>query len=392
MTVPLTFSALFRASLLDETVGSTLRNKMVALVDPANAVVDILQAMYSGIPLFNANGPAYRNGINTDTQALQAASDAAYANGGGTVTAYGAWSIAGPVTFREGVNLVGGGSSQNASGSGTVYTCTSPTASLRFGDQTVNHAGGWSHGFHVNANNIATTPFYVGCAVGRIFSNIDIQNSAQDGLTLVGCANSYFLQVNVLNHARDAACIDRSFGNVFERCEFGAAGRYNLALVALSDDIPVGGPSNYPSWNEFSRCFIEYTTASTQALVYQGAGIFNSLYKCLIATGQVAPPASLPLIKLEKAGTPFSVFLQISECLVVDTLNTGTSIGIVINGVEPRLMGAGYNYLQLLDVGIKRLAVGGGTSHCGNIVPLSVTTNRVVTAGQEAFCPATFLS
>lgn len=327
---------------------------------------------------------SYRTGSNTDAEALQAASNAAFAAGGGAVVAIGRWTLDDWVWFHEQVVLIGGGSSQN--GGVTEFFCTTAESGLRFGDQSVNHTAGVSGGFYVDGgvdeddNPIAIQPFYVGCAVGRSFFNIDIHNSAQDLFTLQGTANCYFEQVNVQHAGRDAFHLDRSFGNTFVRCEAGVSGRFNLALVADADTVPNGGPANYSMLNNFYGCFFEYTTATSEAIVYQGAGINNTLSDCIVVA-TVIPAGGISLVKVEKAGTPISTTLKLRDCTVQATSTTGTT-GIEIVGTEPSIHGTGTNTIFLCGTGIKRLATGGSVS-LGTFQMASVTDHINVTAGQE---------
>lgn len=284
-----------------------------------------LQALLTALGGQSFIANTYRTGSNTDAQALQAASDAATAAGGGIVVAYGAWSLNDPVTFLEAVDLIGYGSSQ-AYGA-TVFTATTADASIRFGT-TAAHSGGVSGGFAVNGAGIATEPFYVGQAVGRSFVNIDVRNSAGTGFSLQGTANCEFHQCNTQSSATDGFRLDRASGNSFFRCEAGSSGTYNLDLMSASVTVIPGNASNYPQDNAFYKCFFEYHSATTVASVHQGAGGDNMLSDCTIATSSTPTTACLTLVKVEKAGTQLSFGLRLRDCILTHNFVAGGTVAI----------------------------------------------------------------
>jgi hypothetical protein len=265
-----------------------------------------------------------------DTSALQAALPAQ----GALYLLPGTYQLAGRLQVGLAQDLVGAGGGYGLSA--TILQCTSAGAGL-----TISAGGGISSGFRVDGNSIATQPFLrnggAGAWVGRTFQAITVINSAQDGITCLGCQNDAWYNVVGIANARDSWVFDQGYGGaVFSRCEFADAGRYNLRL----DNQVAGGPYSAPNNHVFHQCIVEYTRATSVSLVYlNGSGRIKfdhtTFYASMATSG--------PLIKITGQATD----IVIEDVLIQNTSTTQGGVGIQLdNGCQ--LICAGFtSFLNL---------------------------------------------
>ncbi|MCW2495754.1 hypothetical protein [Jatrophihabitans sp.] len=228
-----------------------------------------------------------------------------------------------PGTYLLGSQLVvGGGQDLLGAGGGygrsaTVLRCTTADAGV-----TISAGGGITSGFRVDGNGVATQPLLrnggIGSWVGRTFQGLTVVNAAQDGIVCLGCQNDAWYNVVSASHVRDAWVIDQGYGGaLFSRCEFAAAGRYNLRI----DSALTGGPYATPSNHVFHQCIIEYTAATSAGLVWiNGGGRIKFDHTAFYAS--VAPSGAL--ISLTGQATD----ILIEDALIQSTPATQGGIGI----------------------------------------------------------------
>lgn len=304
---------------------------------------------------------------STNDAAFDAALDAALAAGGGVVLLPPVLGIANLNDVGAGVDLQGRGSRQ--SGGASEILCTAAGAGIRYADLATPQSGGISSGFRVNGNGVATAPMRLGLIVGRTFQNIDIDGSVGVGLLLQGAGNCTFIEVNVQGSGTDGCQVDRAAGNTFLRCEFGNSGRYQLALVSNGAALPF--LTDYPQNNSFYHCFFEYHEAGTDVQVYQGAGINNMLSDCTIATDASPTVDALRLVKIEKAGSPFSTDLKLRDCTLQFNFTDPDTIAIEI-GDDTRVQLSGST--SIVNAGTGVINDADGVLEADRIVATGVTT------------------
>lgn len=314
---------------------------------------------------------------NNDT-AFANALAAALAAGGGRVLLPPLLKIANLNDVGAGVDLEGRGSRQT--GGASEIRCTAIGAGVRFADLTTPQSGGVSRGFRVNGNSVATQPFRLGLIVGRTFHNIDIDSADDVGLLLQGAANCTFIEVNVQNCDLDACRVDRAAGNTFLRCEFGNAGRYQLNLMSGGSALPF--LTDYPQNNTFYGCFFEYHESTTTVQVYQGAGINNMLSDCIISTDTSPSVPALRLVKIEKAGTPFSTDLKLRDCTLQFNFTHASTVAAEI-GDNTRLILSGSTSIVNAGTGVKNAT--NGALEADRIITSGVTTLKATTSGGLAY-------
>ncbi|MGN6607115.1 MAG: hypothetical protein ACTHMS_08930 [Jatrophihabitans sp.] len=197
-----------------------------------------------------------------DTAALQAAMP----DTGVLLLQAGTYQLAGRLLVGDGQDLRGAGGGFGASA--TVLRCTTSAAGVEF-----SRGGGTSSGFRVDAGSLATRPFartggLGGC--GRMFSDITVWASAGDGIVALAAQNDVWTGVSAAGAARDALLLDQGYGGaLFSRCEFAAAGRYNLHFA---HDVP-GGPYPTPADLMFEQCIVE-----TSGTVGTGLALIDAAY------------------------------------------------------------------------------------------------------------------
>lgn len=309
--------------------------------------------------------------------AFDSALAAALAAGGGPVLLPRLLKISTLHDVGAGVDLHGLGSRQT--GGASEIRCGASAAGLRYGDLVTPQSGGISSRFRVNGNAVATAPFRIGLSVGRMFANIDIDGSAGTGLLLQGTGNCSFYEVNIQGSVTDACQVDRAAGNAFFKCEFGGSSRYQLALVSNGAALPF--VTDYPQNNTFYACIFEYHDASTVAQVYQGAGINNMLSDCIIATSSTPTSSGLRLVKLEKAGSPFSTRLKLRDCQLGYNFTHASTVAVTI-GDGTELILSGDTSLSNAGIGFRNDTT--GLLDADRVTATSVTTLKSSVSGGDA--------
>jgi len=175
----------------------------------------------------------------------------------------------------------------------TILQCTSAAAGV-----TVSAAGGLTGGFAVDGDQVATAPFLrnggQGPWVGRMFADLTVLNSAQDGITCLAGQNDAWYQVSSTGHGRDTLVCDQGYGGaLFSRCEFASGGRYNVRI----DSQISGGPYPRPSDIVFHQCILEYTNVASVGVAFiNGATTIKfdhtSFYASLATSGPLLDVAN----------------------------------------------------------------------------------------------------
>jgi hypothetical protein len=317
MTVPpevqVTSPSLNRRALLTGGAGLAGAAWLVTSGTPRSAAAKLGDVrLDAGTPTTVVYAPPPSGG--DDTAALQAALPTT----GVLSLLSGTYLLAGQLTVGLGQDLVGAGGGYGKSA--TVLQCTTAGAGL-----IISAGGGISSGFRVDGNSIATQPFLrnggIGSWVGRTFQGITVINSAQDGITCLGCQNDAWYNVVGISSARDGWVFDQGYGGaVFSRCEFADAGRYNIRF----DTQISGGPQNAATNHVFQQCFVEYTRSSTVSMVYLNAAArikfdHTTFYASVAPTG--------PMITVTGQATD----IVIEDVLIQNTTATQGGIGIQLD-------------------------------------------------------------
>ncbi|MCW2497852.1 hypothetical protein [Jatrophihabitans sp.] len=265
-----------------------------------------------------------------DTAALQAALPAQ----GVLYLQSGTYQLAGQLMVGSGQDLSGAGGGYGKSA--TVLQCTTPGAGV-----TISAGGGLTGNFRIDGNLIATQPLLrnggIGNWVGRTFQAITVINSAQDGITCLGCQNDAWYNVVGIASARDSWVLDQGYGSaLFSRCEFADAGRYNLRI----DSQLTGGPFNTPSNHVFHQCLIEYTRSSSVSLVYLNSAVrikfdHASFYASMATSG--------PLVQL----TDQSIDIVFEDVLLQSTSASQGGVGVQVDSGS-QLICTGFTTFQNL--------------------------------------------
>jgi hypothetical protein len=203
----------------------------------------------------------------------------------------------------------------------TILQCTAADAGV-----TVSAAGGLTGGFAVDGNQIATAPFLrnggQGPWVGRLFADLTVLSSAQDGITCLAGQNDAWYQVSSIGHARDTLVCDQGYGGtLFSRCELASGSRYNVRI----DSQISGGPYARPSDIVFHQCIFEYTNAASVGVAFiNGATTIKfdhtSFYSSLATSG--------PLLDV----TNGSAEIVIEDAVFQSTPTTVGGIGVRVRG------------------------------------------------------------
>jgi hypothetical protein len=212
------------------------------------ALAQAIRDSITGAGYFSVAAPSGDETGYTDTQSFITAR-----NNGLGIRAYpGTYYIAGaanddgPIVFQDALNFQGMGGSWQAP-FGTVIKCVDATAGLEFGGAN----GGYVGDFVVDGNNVATIPFQrtlIGDNTGyKIFSGIDVINSAQDGITILGAQNDLWMSCGSFNNARDGLYFDfGAGGHTFIQFNTFGNVRYFIHGDALIPDGPYSaGPSDF---------------------------------------------------------------------------------------------------------------------------------------------------
>lgn len=260
--------------------------------------------------------------------------------GGAVVMKRGEIEWDGRVTVPDSVSFRSQSSSQTAAG--TTILLTDTDAGIQWGsDYDVAISTGINGGFKLDGQGIATNPMIVNLVGGGIFQNIDIVDSAGEGLLLRRTGNCLFEVVNVLDSVTDGLQMDGGCSaNLLAQCNFGNSGRYNANLVGTLGASPFG--VDYNLHNDFLTCRFEYHTATTIASFRQAAGLDNKLTGCIVASDATPTTALLTLVLVEKPGSPFSAKLRLHACTLQHNFSAAGTIGLDagdVSGVAAILTG-----------------------------------------------------
>lgn len=242
-----------------------------------------VKAAHTRIPFIPvADYGAVANGTTDDATAINNA--IAAANGHGNVVLMpGTHKINSRITIPPGVNLIGMGSGK--ADWGTRILCGSSSAGITIGGIGTDNRGGLTGGFTLDAASTSTQPFYIGSCVHRRFADIDIKAAAgtSSGLLIQQAQNLLFESVNIEDCANDNIRLDRGCGGlIFVRCEFNAAGAYNMRVTQSATDVFPYYP--VPTHIAFHSCLWERRlNASTPGMVLINGGENITFNECVFA-------------------------------------------------------------------------------------------------------------
>ena len=254
---------------------------------------------------------AVGDGVTDDTAAIQAAltyatpsSSATFTSVGGNAVYFpaGKYRFTGAILIPEWVNLIGDGKGL------TVLLAAGATSKIQFGTTSADNRGGSSFGFTIDGNSVATNGLYVGLAVERDFSDIDVVNCAGDGLIVESGQNNNFISCGFQHNGSAGSgsnvVLDLGAGNNrFIGCEINR-GAQNNVRIRQTGASPAGAFS-VPTNNRFYGCMIERFNDETNfnGCIYQGNGRLNKFDKCDISVTGVTATANLPAVRMERTDT-----------------------------------------------------------------------------------------
>ncbi len=251
--------------------------------------------------------------------------------GGGTVRAgRGTFALGSQVTVPPYVNIVGAGLEA------TEFKSTAAAGRVLFERGSSDGRGGLSGGFTINGNGIGEQLLKSEIMVERTFVDINVIRSATDNIVLEGAQNCGFYNVHSQQAERDNLVLNAGAGNNnFFGGEFNQGGRYNIAFLATVTAPTLGDAGAFaePTNNRFFGAIIERlgwdgTTADPDngtALVYHGAGKFNSFHDCSFSLPGL-DSTTKSMIVVEKAGTNPSLVVTLTDCFYAGTASRTTAI------------------------------------------------------------------
>lgn len=350
------------------------------------AAVDGPQApYYFDITRYGAVG----NGTTDCTAAIQAASDAAQAAGGGVVYApAGKYKVTDKVYFRNNVDLVGAGrGSPNVQTEGTKFILTAAGASLVFGDYiytSTNFAdnpsssavkGSYSGHFGVDATATATTPVYFGLVGDRIFTSITSYNSAGPGFLFHASQNNLFMQLRAHTSAGHAYEFDFGFaGNTIVSSTCHRPGGSGVAFKQTNGSTSVPNASPRPLNNTFVGCLFERMTSTSTAVALVEAGdllkfIGTNFVVALLDADETAS-SGIPCVKVNTSSDNYAGWISLTNCRLYGVAgNTKKHWGIQTAGSYCQVACSGLTSFYNLD------AIAYSTSS-------STTSHHIVLDGQ----------
>jgi hypothetical protein len=234
------------------------------------------------------------------------------------------------------VNIWGMGNG-NTDSKGTEFKAQNAAATMTFGGLTSANGqrGGKSGHFRINANSLATQPFYVGRSVHRMFEQISIDDSAQDGFTLEEGQNNIFMGVNVAGSSRHDFMIDKGAGgNAFFRCQSDAPGEYSVYIQESTGIGPYGAQG--PSHNGFYQSIFERSVAGKA--LYHGGGLDNSFHDCVFAANTHTSAASLLFMEIAGSATS-SGRLRLIDPQFFGSQTYSTAVELAESGVSLLILG-----------------------------------------------------
>ncbi len=251
----------------------------VTIAEPMTATGKVFDLSLTGLVAFLSGARASRaqwwgyvaDAVTDCTAALQAASDAVYAAGGGVVEApTGVGKLSGLVGFKSGVSLRG----QNYLA--TIFRATAAAAQLLFYDTSSSgQRRGTSGEFTFDGNGIAELGVRVQDGANIHFQSMRSWNSkidvSLDGLQNSGFTSCYFLSTGTFTDI----CLKIDMGSQhigFTDCTFKDA---TLATIYITQSLvaPVG-KSIRPEHITFDRCVTERATSNIGLLIDAGLHIY----------------------------------------------------------------------------------------------------------------------
>ncbi len=299
---------------------------------------------------------AVGDGTTDDTAAIQAAltyatpssSTTFVATGGKSVhLPAGKYKISGELSIPAFVNLIGEGK-----GLSTIV-CSTSGSKVKYGERSTDNRGGLSKGFTIDGNDVSTNPMFIGLAVEREFSDIDVIKSAGDGLIIEAAQNCVFtscgFQFNGSAGSGSNIAIDYGAGNNrFIGCEINQGAQNNVRFRQTGTS-PTGA-FTVPTQNRFYGCMIErYKDESNfNGTIYQGNGRLNKFDKCDISCTGVTSTANLPLVRMERTVTgKASGLLSFDSCSFAGSASYTTVFdGQGASGAEISAQFTGYNLFE----------------------------------------------
>ena len=299
---------------------------------------------------------AVGDGVTDDTTAIQAAltyatpssSTTFVATGGKSVhLPAGKYKISGELSIPAFVNLIGEGK-----GLSTIV-CSTSGSKVKYSDRSTTNRGGLSKGFTIDGNDISTNPLFIGLAVEREFSDIDVVDSAADGLIIEAAQNCVFtacgFQHNGSAGTGSNIAIDYGAGNNrFVGCEINRGAQNNVRF-RQSGTSP-SGAFTVPTQNRFYGCMIERfdDESNFNATIFHGNGRLNKFDKCDISCTGVTSTSNLPLVKMERTDTgKASSLLSFDSCSFSGTASYTTVFdGQGASGATISAQFTGYNFFE----------------------------------------------
>lgn len=299
-----------------------------------------------------------------DAAAMQDAMDALAADGGGTILLRaGTYRLGATVVVPHTVNVWGMGKSHP--GAGTILLLTAADAGLAFGTRTTGGRGGLSGNFSIDADGIATDPFYVGLTVERTFQDIAVMDAAAGGagIRVEGGQNNLFLGVTTQDGLDDGWVLDYGCGgNAFVRCGVSGHAGYNLRVMQ-SGTSPAGTYS-VPTHNGFYHAVVERApVAGNLGQIRIEAGFYTSFTDCVLAssstvtgyamfemTGVASALIHGGLIQANVASHVTGIKLATGAALTIDdTMLSGHLYGFDIAASANVLVGGGLRWTNVTN-------------------------------------------
>jgi len=230
---------------------------------------------------------------------------------------------------------------------GPTATTTPSWATITGG---VTGRGGSSGDFFIDANNTATTPFYIGLATQRLFRSIEVRNgsgSTNAGMTVAAAQNCTFLNVNCEANAGTNLRVDMGAGgNRWYGCEANAAGKYNLEIIQ-SGTSPAS-LYTVPSDNHFTSCIFERAGTAGTANLYLGGGGSTFFDGCNFENASAT--SNFPAVKIRLDHASGVGPYHFTNCAIQGT--QANTVGYDITGALT-VHWNGTNFLFLQKDGIK---------------------------------------
>lgn len=301
----------------------------------------------------------------------------------------GGYMIDAELATPSGGNLRGACGGFQTSWFGTTFRLTTAGAKLSFGVRTTPHRGDESGHFNVDANSIATQPFYIGRSVGRSFKNITIRNAAAGGTALLieEAQNNDLETWQIADCAGDGITYDRGAGgNVSTNVNVSGCSGWTIVFHETSGG-GLTGIFPEPTHNGHYHCIYERPVAGVApGILKHTAGHRNHFNDCPFAA--VTATTAIPVIFMSKPGANTSANLLLANCSL-----SGPTSGSLVTGVQIqdstsiRFLGmlrmlnlqTGFNLassLPTIDIG-HRFATGVTTMYGGAGTPTSVVRHRL---------------